>query len=159
MPGFLTNGLPVLGQVGPQMWLNVDTELPRGVNPQSVAASAFQVAAALGDCLLNIQSGTNTATSNTFGGIVNITSLATAPGDTFTFTLTNNLINNSYLQRGMIPEVAIYSGTNTGGNVPGLMSALMVLHSADVDLGRVVWIFRNLGNTPLNGTMYLLWHL
>ena len=159
MPGFLTNGLPMLGQVGPQMFINVDTELPRGTNPQSVAASAFQVAAALGECLLNHQSGTTSATSNTLGGTVTIASLGTEPLEDFVFVLTNDLIDDMYLARGMVPEVALYSGTNKGGRIPGLMSALMMLQSTTPVHGKVTWVFKNMGNDKLDGSMNLLWHL
>jgi hypothetical protein len=164
MPGFLTNGLPMLGQVGPAMFLNVDTDLPRGTNPQSVAASAFQVAAAIGDCLLNHETiaggaGPHSATSNTLGGYVTIGHLATDPMDEFIFELHNTLIDDWYLARGNIPEVGLYSGTNKGGLIHGCMYALMMLQSTTPVMHRVTWVFRNMGNTPLDGSMALFWHL
>lgn len=165
MSGFLTNGLPMLGQIGPQMNINVDTMLPRGTNPQSVAASVFQVVAVLGECLLNhstsneVQPHHHDTEMDTFGGIVDIAALDTAPMEEFVFELRNALIDDRYLARGMIPEVGLYSGTNTGGRIPGLMTALMILQSTTPVPGRVTWVFKNMGNEPLNGSMNLLWHL
>jgi len=160
MAGFLTNGLPMLGQIGPLMFVPVDTELPRGTNPQSVAASAFQVAAALGDCLNNHEEADGHEVSkHTLGGTVLTEELHTDPHEEYTFTLHNNLIDMTYLAHGTLPEVGIYSATNTGGVIPGYMYAIMVLHSTMPGLHRVDWTWRNMGETPLNGRMYILWHL
>jgi hypothetical protein len=161
MSGFLTNGLPMVPQVGPDMLVPVDTDFQQGANPASVAASALQVAGVLGECLLNGQTSTAAAaTSNTLGGTVTTEALATAPGANYTFTLTNSLINAAYIASGRTPEAAIYSGSNTGGTIPpGTMSAMMKLISITVNSGNVVFVWRNAGMTNLNGTMNIVWHL
>lgn len=160
MPGFLTNDLPVLAQVGPAMRIPVDTDFPWGVNPASVAASALQVAGVLGECMLNGQTSTAAAaTSNTFGGTVTTESLSTAPGAVYSFTLTNSLLNAAYLASGRTPEAAIYSVSNTGGGAPpNVMSALMKLVSVVVNVGSVVFNWQNIGQSALNGTMNIIWH-
>jgi hypothetical protein len=161
MSGFLTNGLPMVPQLGPEMLVPVDTDFQEGANPASVAASALQVAGVLGECLLNGQTSTAAAaTSNTFGGTVTTEALTTAPGANYTFTLTNNLINANYLASGRTPQAAIYSASNTGGGAPpGVMSALMKLLSVTVNNGNVVFVWQNRGMSNLNGTMNIVWHL
>lgn len=161
MAGFLTNDLPMLAQVGPDMRVPVDTAFPWGVNPASVAASALQVAGVLGEAMLNGQTSTAAAaTSNTFGGTVTTESLSTAPGANYTFTLTNNLLNAAYGASGRSPEVAIYSIGNTGGAAPpNIMTAMMQLQSVTINVGNVVFVWKNMGQTPLNGTMNIIWHL
>lgn len=161
MPGFLTNDLPTLAQIGSQMRIPVDTDIPWGVNPASVAASAVQVAGVLGECMYNGQTSTAAAaTSNTFGGVVTTESLSTAPGANYTFTLTNNLLNAAYGASGRTPQVAINSVSNTGGGAPpDVMSAMMQLQSVTINVGSVVFVWQNKGQTPLNGTMNIVWHL
>lgn len=189
MGGFLTNGLPRIGQAFPQMQVNLDTEFPRGANPQSVAGTAFQTAAVLAEALQNMQTSTaGTATSNTFGGMVVTESLSTAPNSDYIFTLNNNLITKDYLSRNDLewpydwsgwpaghnwpwpygrheamlrekPEASIFSISNTGGNGYGIMSALMALVNVQTQIGQVKWTWKNMGLTALNGTMAVMWHL
>lgn len=160
MSGFLTNGLPRLPQIDPEVRVNVDTEFPRGLAPQSVAASAFQIATALGDCLLNCTPDVGGAAfSDTLGGMIATCPLFTHPGQLYHFDLRNKLVDEEYLEQDRTPEVGIYSGTNTGGRAPRSTQALMILQRAWPMPGRVVWTWRNMGNTPLNGTMLILWHL
>jgi hypothetical protein len=161
MPGFLTNDMPTLSQIGQKMRIPVDTEFPRGVNPASVAGTALQVAGTLAEVLANATTSTAGAvTSNQFGGIVTTEALAIAPGASYTFTLTNNLINAAYLASGGVPEVGIYSGSNTGGGIPpNFMSALMILQSVMPAVGSCVFVWTNQGDTALNGTMQIVWHL
>jgi hypothetical protein len=191
MPGFLTNGLPMLAQVSARMLVNADTQFQRGAAPQSIAASALQIAAAIGDCILNAATSTAGAvTQNTLGGLVTTEALTIAPGATYSFTLTNSQITQAYLSGappaggaeigsslvypyfpnfsnfqgqwylgGGQPEAMLYSGTNTGGTVPGNMSAQMALVSVIPAVGSVTFTWRNVGQTALNGTMCLIWHL
>lgn len=161
MSGFLTNDLPFLAQLAPNMRIPVDTDQPWGVNPASVAASAIQVAGVLAECLANGQTSTaGAATSNTFGGTVTTESLSTAPGSNYTFTLTNNLLNAAYGASGRTPQIAIYSIGNTGGAAPpNVMSAMMVLQSITINVGNIVAVWQNKGQSALNGTMNIVWHL
>jgi hypothetical protein len=188
MGGFLTNGLPMLSQVAPRMLVNADTQFQRGGQPQSIAATALQIAGAIGDCILNAATSTAGAvTQNTLGGLVTTEALTIAPGATYSFTLTNSQITAAYLSGdqqpqlgtslvypyfpnfsnfqgewylgGGQPEAVIYSGTNTGGTLPGNMSAQMALVSIVPAVGSVTWTWRNVGQTALNGTMAIIWHL
>lgn len=161
MPGFLTNELPTLPQLSWLMRIPVDTEFPRGLNPASVAGAALQIAGTLAEVLSNAQTSTaGAATSNTFGGIVTTEALTTAPGATYSFTLTNSQITAAYLAAGGIPEAGIYSVSNTGGNIPPeYMSAVMTLVSVTPTVGGVTFVWRNDGQTALNGTMSIVWHL
>lgn len=164
MPGFLTNDLPTLPQVSQNMRIPVDTEFPRGVNPASVAASALQVAGVFAEIMTSAVTDTgNTGTviSNAFGGMITTGgALNTAPGANYSMTLNNSLITAQYLAAGGVPEVAIYSGTNTGGGIPpDVMSAVMVLQSVTPGVGSCTFVWQNQGATPLNGTMVMVWHL
>lgn len=161
MPGFLTNDLPTLPQVNWGMRVPVDTEFPRGLNPASVAGTALQIAGTLAEVMLNTATSTAAAaTQNTFGGLITTEALTTAPGATYSFTLTNSQITAAYLAAGGIPEAGIYSVSNTGGNVPpDYMSAVMTLVSVTPAVGSVTFVWRNDGDTALNGTMAIVWHL
>lgn len=155
-------------------FIPADTKLSGGAAPQSVAATPFQVAGTLLDALLNTQTSTvHAATSNTMGGVVVTESLSTAVGSTYTFTLTNSQITAAYIASGQIPQVAIYSGTNTGGkcvatsgtpgaggtNVTLETACGLTLTSVTPAVGSVVWVWTNNGTAALNGTMYIAWHL
>lgn len=162
MPGFLTNELPMLSQVGQSMRIPVDTEFPRGSNPASVAATALQVAGTLAEVTANATTASagGAVTSNQFGGITTTTALTTAPGATYTMTLTNSLITAAYLSGGGMPEVAMYSGSNTGGNIPPAgTSAAMTLQSLTMTAGQLVATWVNNGASALNGTMQVVWHI
>jgi len=164
MPGNTTNGLPLVGpalqngvtltaplgqypQVAPRAQIVVDTEATAGAAPQSVAATAFQVAA-LAALFQNAATSTvGAATLNTFGGLVTTEALTTAVGATYTFTLTNSLITTA----SAAPNVAIFSKSNT---VAG-----MTLTSITVASGSVVFVFTNQGTAALNGTMLIAFSL
>lgn len=175
--GMLTNGLPTVvagsysnlepGQLSTANSSNccgtlvpVDTNRQGGAAPQSVAATPYQVAATLLEGLSNALTSTvGAATGTTLGGIVTTEALATAAGTNYTFTLTNALITQAYINSGSIPQVGIYSITNTGGTLPTRNTAQITLVSSTLAVGSVVWVFQNAGNTPLNGTMRIAWHL
>jgi hypothetical protein len=158
--------------------IGVDTNQTGGAAPQTVGATPFQVAGVLLDALNNTQTSTvHAATSNTLGGVIITESLSTAAGSSYTFTLTNSAITAAYIAAGYVPQVAIYSSTNTGGraNLSGSVTsastgnqsafsalantAQMTLTSETPAVGSVVWVWRNDGTTALNGTMYIAWHL
>jgi len=172
------------------MNMNLDTDFPRGANPQSVMGTAFQVASVLSEAMENRQTGGagHAATSHTLGGLITTSALTTPPDEEYTFHLTNNIVNQEYLegrsvewpydwsgwpaghnwpwpygrQEAMLrekPEAGIFSITNTGGRGFGIMSALMALTRIRVEPGHIYWTWRNMGLTALNGTMAILWHL
>jgi hypothetical protein len=161
MPGFLTNDLPVLTQISGNMRIPVDTEFPRGSNPASVAGTALQIAGTFAEAMANPSTSTAGAvTSNVLGGLITTEALATAPNTNYTFTLTNNLITAAYLAAGNVPEVGMYSGSNTGGGIPpAVMSAVLTLQSTTPGVGNVVFVWQNQGASALNGTMRIVWHL
>jgi hypothetical protein len=161
MPGFLTNNLPMMNQISGFMRIPVDTEFPRGMNPASIAGSALQVAGVLAECLANptTEAG-GVASTTTFGGIITTTALTGPPGANFVLTMNNPLITQAYINAGGVPEAGIYSAKNTGGVVPPLgMSANMTLLSVVPTVGKCVFTWRNDGDTNLNGTMVVVWHL
>jgi hypothetical protein len=156
----------------------MDTNQTGGAAPATVRATPFQIAGTLLEGINNTQTSTvHAATSNTLGGVVVTESLSTAAGASYTFTLTNSVLNTAYITAGYIPQVAIYSLSNTGGraNLSGNVTssstgnqsafsglantAQMTLVSATPANGSVVWVWRNDGTTALNGTMFIAWHL
>jgi len=157
-PGQL-NTIPNPNTPGP--FLPADTNLTGGASPQTVGPTPFQIAATLLEALANTQTSTvAAATSNTLGGVIITEALATAPGANYTFTLTNSQITAAYTQAGNTPQVSIYSLSNTGGRLlPGRNTARMTLLTATAAVGSIVCVWRNDGQTALNGTMYIAWHL
>lgn len=177
--GMLTNGLPFVA-AGPGAYSNLepgqlssanssnccgplvatDTNRQGGAAPQSVAATPYQIAATMLEGLTNALTSTaGAATGTTLGGVVTTEALATAAGSNYVFTLTNALITAAYVSSGNVPQVGIYSVTNTGGTLPTRTTAQMTLLSTTVVAGSVVWTWRDDGNTALNGTMRIAWHL
>jgi hypothetical protein len=161
MPGFLTNNLPTMGQIAGYMRIPLDTEFPRGMNPASIAGSALQVAGVLAECMMNQSTEAGgTAAGTSFGGMTVTGALSGAPGVHYVLTLTNPLITQEYINAGGVPEAGIYSGSNTGGSVPPLgMTANMTMLSTVPSVGQVVFTWRNDGDSALNGTMVVVWHL
>ena len=163
--GFLTNGYPPIGavtsngvaavapngiytQLAAAALVPVDTNLANGQAPQSVAASVFQIAAHAAGMISNTGTSTvHAATLNTVEGLITTESLSTAAGATYTFTLTNSQI----LLASPPPQVAMYSGTNTGGG--------LTLTSVTNAAGSSVFVWTNTGTTALNGTMLIAFHI
>jgi len=164
--GWLTNGLPlvvastfngtpaappqgVYTQVGSRGLIPVDTQLPGGVAPQTVAAGAFQVGAeAFGEMIGNTTTSTaGAATLNTTGGYVTTEALTTAVGATYSFVLTNSQFTATSPQ----PFVGLYNKSNTGGAI-GVTSVTMGSGTATI-------VFTNNGTTALNGTCILVFHI
>lgn len=178
MPGWLTNGMPVAaplivngvptssgssvingvsfpwGVEGPYTQCRaaalvpVDTESANGAQPQTVAATVFQIAA------LSAAFSTNTATStagaatlNTTAGRIVTEALTTAPGATYTFVLTNSLFTTT----SPAPQVAMLDGTCTAG--------FMTINSVQVAAGSCTIVFQNTGTTALNGTKLIVFHI
>ena len=164
--GLLTNGLPLVGapsqngatinppnglytNVSPRnATVPVDTNLAAGLNPQSVSATAFQIAAIASELIANpVTSTVHAATSNTTAALVTTEALTTAAGATYTFTFTDSLL----VAGAPAPLVAVYNGTNTGG--------ALVVTSVTNATGSTVVVLTNNGTTALNGTILLAFHI
>ncbi len=151
--GLLTNGLPDVAantpysQVTSASRIPVDTNLTAGLNPASVGASPFQVAAIYAEAAANTATSTvHAATLNTRAGVIVTEALTTAAGATYTFTLTNSLITAT-----STPMVSMYSVTNTAGTI--------TLTSITPAAGSVVFVWTNTGTAAFNGTMNVVFHI
>lgn len=178
MPGWLSNGAPTVGPIfvngvqqtvapmnfngaivsgGPAPVYTMlsagalftgDTEQGGGVQPQSVAATAFQIAAHAASLAVN--TGTSTAgaaTLNTKSGRVVTEALTTAPGASYSFVLTNSL----FTVNSPAPQVHVTDGTNTGGTLQ--------LTSITLGAGTATITLTNVGTSALNGTLVLAFHV
>lgn len=169
MAGWNTNGLPLVAPgsangvaaVPPaaqvttllsNALLQADTETSGGQTPQSVAASAFQVAATAAALMASSNQAaatTGAATLSKRAGLISTESLSTAVGATYTLTLTNTLISTAI----PAPQVAIHSLGNTAAG------AQMVVTSVTNGSGSVVMVFTNIGTAAVAGTMAVAFHL
>jgi hypothetical protein len=70
----------------------------------------------------------------------------------------SNFQGEWYLGGGR-PEAIMCSRTNSGGTVPGIMAAMMVLVQVVPAVGSCAFTWRNVGSSALNGTMKIIWHL
>lgn len=165
MPGTSTNGLPLIQatvQNGVTLTppagtftnlqaadlVAVDTEMASGQSPQSVAATVWQLAAFATDLILNQATSTvHTATLNTSAGLITTEAVTTAPGSTYTFTLTNSLITTT----SPVPQVQCRRGTNTGG--------VAQITSITVASGSCTIVITNVGTTAFNGTLGIAFHV
>ena len=166
MAGWQTNGLPIVTApslngvltTAPQgtytnltqgALVAVDTEVIAGVAPQTVAATAFQIASTIaGAILVNTTTSTvHAATLNTVSGSIVTEALTTAAGSTYTFTLTNSLL----VSGAAPPWVSVVFGTCTAG--------ALVVTSVTNATGSTVIVFTNTGTVALNGTIVILFHL
>lgn len=151
--GTLSGGTPITyTQVGASAMVSIDTEQSGGAPPQSVAASAFQIACANAGLFYNSASSTaGAATLNTVSGIVETESLTTAAGSTYTFTLTNSLISTANTPPSPVPQVALYDVTNTAGATQ--------VNSITNGTGSVVVVFQNTGTAAWNGKRAFVFHI
>ena len=139
--GYLTNGLPQIPLIGTtsnpgsygQLYGNelipVDTGLPSGQVPQSVAAQVAEVAAA-GACMAATAAtaSAGAVTSNTLCGTVTSESLSTAAGATYTLTLTDSLISaTSQVYAGAWLKAATAGKVQVQSVTPGAGSAVIVV--------------------------------
>ena len=139
---------PPYTQLGAAALVSADTEVNSGSQPQTVAATAFQIAAHAAGLAANTATSTaGAATLNTKVGRVTTEALSTAVGATYTFTLTNSLITAT----GPVPQVMLLDGTNTAGVVQ--------LTSITNGAGSSVFVFTNVGTAAFNGTMQLAFHV
>lgn len=177
MPGWLSNGLPTVGPItingvaqtvtpmnfngttvsgGPapvytllsaSALVSADTEQSAGTQPQTVAATAFQIAAHAASLRVNTATSTvGAATLNTKSGSVVTEALTTAAGSTYSFVLTNSL----FTATGPVPQVHVTDGTNT--------TAGLQLTSITMGSGTATIVLTNGGTAALNGTLVLSFH-
>lgn len=125
-----------------------DTEQTAGQQPQTVAASAFDIAAMAAAFINNTATSTvHTATLNTTSGMMVTEALTTAAGADYTFQLVNSLITAT----GAIPRVQARSGTNTAG--------VMRLKSIVNTTGTATVVISNVGTAAFNGTILIPFHI
>lgn len=147
--GFTPGGVaPPYTQLGAGALISADTEVNAGVQPQTVAATAFQIAAHAVSFTTSFATSTaGAATLNAKSGRIIIEALTTAPGATYSFVLTNSLIAAA----SPAPQVALVDITNTGGAVQ--------LTSVTNAAGSSTFVFTNVGATAFNGTFALAFHV
>lgn len=165
MPGWVTNGMPVIEapllntttidpavggiytNIGSAALIPVDTGLASGQGPQSVAATAFQIAAIAGAFITNTATSTvAAATLNTTSGRIITEALTTAINADYTFTLTNSLLTTSTAA----PQIVVKNGTNSAG----AFKVKSVVNGS----GTCVIVITNVGIAAFNGTINIMFH-
>lgn len=153
MPGFLSNNVTQVlpsgtsGAIYSAMTgyerVPMDTELASGAVPQTVAPTAFQIAALSAAMAANaVTESANAATLNTLAGTITSAAQTTAAGSTYTVTLTNSAVTAT-----SNVQAAVYSKTNT---TPGL-----TIQSITPAAGSVVIVVKNGGSAAVNGTLVI----
>jgi hypothetical protein len=126
----------------------VDTEQARGQNPQTVAATAFQVAAQALALIHN--TGTSTAaavTMNVASGSILTEALTTAVGSDYAFILTNSLLTTAV----DAPQVQVGFKSCTAG-LPRVKSVVNASGSSTITI-------TNDGTAAFNGTILMGFHV
>lgn len=151
MPGIYTQSMPLVqpGTSGVTTLTGLeripaDTQLAAGGGPETVAPTAFQVAALGAGMIYN--SGTlssNTATVNTHTGVILTGSLSTAAGSTYSFTIVNSLATT-----GTPYVLQALRGSSTTG-VPVIQSATIA------NSGTISVVLKNGGTAVFNGTLLI----
>jgi hypothetical protein len=163
MAGYTTNGLPAVGplvqngttvaippltQIPSTALLAADVPNTTGAPPISVAVNVFQIAAHAAALIKNTATSTaGAATLNAVEGLIQTESLSTAPGSTYTMTITNSLVAAT----SPIPSVEMLFYSNTAGQAQ--------LNSITNGAGSVVAVFQNTGTAAFNGTFLIPFHL
>jgi len=146
--GVTVSPVPLTNISSPSMLLSVDTETASGQQPQTVAASPFQVASAAAALIQNTTTSTaHTGTLNTTSGLMLTEALTTAAGATYTFQIVNSLITAT----SAAPQVQIHDGTNTAGNAE--------VTSITNATGTTTAVFTNTGTAAWNGTKIITFHV
>lgn len=129
--------------------LSLDVNQPAGQQPETAAASPFQVASAAAALIQNTATSTvHTATLNTTSGLMLTEALTTAAGATYTFQIVDSLFTTT----GPLPEVQIHDGTNTAGNAEVTSVAILTTGTATA-------VFTNTGTAAWNGTKIITFHV
>lgn len=150
--GTITGGSAVTyTNVGSSALVPLETQASGGAPPQTVAATAFQIACyAMGLIANQATSTVHAATLNTEEGFITTESLSTAAGATYTFTLTNSLISTANTPPSPAPQVQVHGITNTGGTPQ--------ITSVTNGVGSTVIVITNIGSTAFNGTLAIGFH-
>lgn len=139
---------PPYTQLGAAALLPADTGSAGGQQPQSVAATAFQVAAHTAGLIANQGTSTAGAVSlSRVSGLITTEALTTAPGANYSFVLTNTLISAAL----PTTQVQMLDGTNTAGT--------MQINSITDGTGTCTIVFENVGSVALNGTKLIAFHI
>ncbi len=134
--------------------VSVDDNVTAGQQPQTAAASPFDIACAAMALIQNTAtSTTHTATLNTTSGLMYTEALTTAAGSAYTF----QLVNSGVSATSRLPRVQIHSGTNTANS--GIPNAGVEVTSISNASGTCTAVFTNWGTAALNGTMIIGFHL
>lgn len=135
------SGFTYSAEVGGYELLPLDTQIPGGSAPQTIAASAFQVGALAAAVTGNTATATSgAATLSTTYGVVTSEAITTAAGSTYTLTLTNTTVTATSKV-----QAAAYLGAGTAG-------ALQVV-SITPAAGSVVIVVKNVGSVALNAAI------
>ena len=127
-----------------------DDNVAAGQQPQTAAASAFQIASAAAALIQNTATSTvHTATLNTRSGLMYTESLNTAAGATYTFQIVNSLFASTSQAP---PQVQFHDGTNTAG-------AAEVTNVSILSTGTATAVFTNTGTAAWNGTKIITFHV
>jgi len=155
--GYLTNGLPLAsapaytasngngftysGEPGGYELLSLDTQLPGGSAPQSVAATVFQVGALAAVANSNAATASSgAATLSTTYGVVTSEALTTAAGASYTLTLTNTTIT---------AKSAVQASAFLAAGTTGALQVVSITPAA----GSVVIVVKNVGTVALNAAI------
>jgi len=165
MAGWITNGMPSVSapllntttQTAPNgtysnllaaALVPVDTGTSSGAQPQSVAATSFQVAAMAAQLIHNTATSTaGAATLSRRSGLILTEALTTAAAADYTMTLTNSLLTTST----SAPQVAVRQVTDT--------AATWAVKSVVNGSGSSVIILTNVGTAAANGTIDIAFHV
>ena len=129
--------------------LSLDINNAAGQQPETAAASPFQIAAAISAMIENNVTRTvHTGTLNTTLGRMLTEALTTAAGATYTFQIVNSLFTTT----GPLPEVQIHDGTNTAGSSEVTSVAILTTGTATA-------VFTNIGTAAWNGTKVITFHV
>jgi hypothetical protein len=165
MAGWVANGLPtvsapllntttvsapngVLTNLLASSLVSVDTGTAAGAQPQSVAATSFQVAATAAQLIHNTATSTaGAATLSRRSGLILTEALTTAANADYTMTLTNSLLTTSTAA----PQIAVRQVTDT--------AATWAVKSVVNGSGSSVIILTNVGTAAANGTIDIAFHV
>ncbi len=130
--------------------VSLDVNNAAGQQPETAAASPFQIASAISAMIENnVTSTVHTGTLNTTMGRMLTESLSTAAGATYTFQIVNSLFAATTQTP---PEVQMHNGTNAAGLIEVTSVAILTTGTATA-------IFTNTGTAAWSGTMVITFHV
>lgn len=135
------NGFTYSGEPGGYELLPLDTQLPGGSAPQSVAATVFQVGALAAVANSNaVTASSGAATLSTTYGVVTSEALTTAAGASYTLTLTNTTVT---------AKSAVQASAFLAAGTAGALQVVSITPAA----GSVVIVVKNVGTVALNAAI------